>query len=217
MSPVLSLPMTACQLAAAAAEREAAEIKRLVDMSGNRVGQSSPCSCNPLVSLWPSISTLPFVVEPHLWSDRSLSAPLGSFETVLFPTLMLFVMSKNTSNCTFLVPQHCLLLPVSLSSLLNSFNGQLESTHSYQPSYSKFFSHFCQSVLLECAKTQSNLGQIWFLFKCTIVVTWKMWVYYSITHHKEGLYLSGGTIRLIKCFVQHKKISWVFFFTIRRK
>lgn len=45
-------------------QREAAEIKRLADPAGSRVGQSSPCSCNPLVSLWPSISTLPFVVGP---------------------------------------------------------------------------------------------------------------------------------------------------------
>lgn len=120
-------------------QREAAEIKRLVDPSGSRVGQSSPCSCNSLVSLWPSISTLPFVVGPHLWSNRSLSAPPGGSETVLFPTLMLFAVSKNTSNWTFLVPQHSLssylhVFPPSSSHLMADVN-----LHTLTPSCSYIF------------------------------------------------------------------------------
>lgn len=70
--------------------------------AGGHMGQSSP-----LGSLQPAIPTLLSVVGPHFWRDRSLSAPLGSSEAILFPTTMLFVMSRPTSNRTLVVPRHC--------------------------------------------------------------------------------------------------------------
>lgn len=103
ISPELSLPRMAKPAGSCCCSHGSCWDKE----AGGHMGQSSPCSSHPLGSLQPAIPTLPSVIGPHFWRDRSLSTPLGSFEAILVPTAMLFVMSKPTSNCTLVVPWHC--------------------------------------------------------------------------------------------------------------